>query len=216
MPQDTLEKAMKRLRPFWCLLWALAAWCPAAAQEFYPDFALVVDVPGFETFLANFGDSPIRVDGYLIVSPSASLTPDGWARMGSAGSAIVAALGPGADQFFAANPTESHLGELNPLSSATWQPGQSWSIGVPFATDDLNLIRQTVFQFSSPDGLVLTGGTVVPPGQLFPAAVVVVPEPSTGALCLFASLAVAASALSARRPLRLTHLALHPRDVAKP
>jgi hypothetical protein len=100
------------------------------------------------------------------------------------------AFGPGARQFFVANPTKNSLSELNPISSAVWQPGQSWSIGFPFNTGDPSLVRDAVFRFSSPDGLVLTGGTVIPPSQLFPAAFLIVPEPSSAMLCLFAILGV--------------------------
>ena len=133
-------------------------------------FALVVQLPSYETFLTNLGDLPIRVDGYAVLSASASLSVAGWATMDAAGPEIVAALGPGSDGFVIANPTQTHLTELNPLSSATWQPGQSWSIGFPFRSNDPSFVLDPVFQFSSPDGLVLTGGTVVPPSQLFPAA----------------------------------------------
>ena len=113
-------------------------------------------------------------------------------RLGSSGPAIVAALGPGANQFFAANPSLNSLAELNPFSSATWQPGQSWSIGFPFHSADPNFVLDAVFQFSSPDGFVLTGGTVVPPSQLFPAALLIVPEPSCGMLCLLAAAGIVA------------------------
>ena len=142
--------------------------------------------------MTNLGDSPIRVDGYQIASESGSLSPDDWVRLGSSGPEIVAALGPGADQFFAANPNVNSLAELNPFSSATWQPGQSWSIGFPFNSNDPNFVLDAVFRFSSPDGLVLTGGTVVPPSELFPAAFLVIPEPSSGVLCLLAAVGIVA------------------------
>ena len=180
---------MKRVALLLCCLFGLIAVSTAAAQDVYPDFALIVQLPTYETFLTNLGDSPLRVDGYQITSQSGSLSPGGWVRMGSSGSAIVAALGPGADQFFSANPSANHLAELNPLSSATWQPGQSWSIGFPFNSTDLNLVGETAFHFSSPDGFVL-GVTVVPPGQLFPATFHVVAEPSRGELCLLAAIGI--------------------------
>jgi hypothetical protein len=156
------------------------------AQEFYPDFALVVQLPSYETFMTNLGDSPIRVDGYQITSVSGSLNPSGLARLGASGPEGVAALGPGVSQFFAANPSNNSLSELNPISSATWQPGQSWSIGFPFNSGDPNFVRDAVFRFSSDDGLVLTGGTVVPPSVLARAAFLVIPEPSNCVLCLVA------------------------------
>jgi hypothetical protein len=152
------------------------------AQEFYPDFALVVQLPSYEAFLTNLGGSPIRVDGYAVASASGSLSVAGWAPLDSAGPEIVAALGPGADGFVTANPSQTSLAELNPFGSASWQPGQSWSIGFPFDSADPEFVLDAVFRFASPDGLVLTGGTVVPPGDLYPAALVVVPEPSTLAL----------------------------------
>jgi len=175
-----------------CVLLGLSAVSTAAAQDFYPDFALVVQLPNYESFLTNLGGSPIRVDGYQISSKSGSLKSDGWVRLGSSGPAIVAALGPGADQFFTANPNVNSLTELNPFSSATWQPGQSWSIGFPFHSADPNFVLDAVFQFSSPDGFVLTGGTVVPPSRLSPAALLVVPEPSSGVLCLLAVVGIVA------------------------
>ena len=113
---------MKRVALSLCLLLGLNTVSTVAAQDFYPDFALVVELPSYETFLTNLGDLPIRVDGYQIASGSGSLSPDGWVRLGTSGPEIVAALGPGADQFFAANPNVNSLAELNPSSSATWQP----------------------------------------------------------------------------------------------
>lgn len=175
-----------------CLLLGLNSVAPVAAQGFYPDFAVVVRLPSNEAFLTNLGGKPLRVDGYAIASASGSLSPGGWAPLGSAGAEIVAALGPGADGFFIANPSQTSLAELNPLGSATWQPGQSWSIGFPFQSRDPNFVRDAVFRFSSPDGLVLTGGTVVPPGELSPAALIVVPEPSSSAICLLAAVAAGA------------------------
>ena len=156
-------------------------------EDVYPDFALVVQLPSYETFMTNLGDSPIRVDGYQIASASGSLSPNDWVRLSSSGPEIVTALGPGADQFFAANPNVNSLAELNPFSSATWQPGQSWSIGFPFNSNDPNFVLDAVFRFSSPDGLVLNGSTVVPPSELFPAAFLVIPEPSSSMLCLLAA-----------------------------
>jgi hypothetical protein len=95
--------------------------------------------------------------------------------------------------LFPANPSKNSLSELNAVSSATWQPGQSWSIGFPFNSNAPGFVRDAVFRFSSPDGLVLTGGTVVPPRALFPAVLLVVPEPSTGVLCVLAAVVLAAS-----------------------
>ena len=181
------------------LVLGLFAISHSSAQDFYPDFALVVQVPSYETFLTNLGDSPIRVDGYQITSVSGSLNPSGWARLGAAGPEVVTALGAGANQFFAANPSKNSLSELNPISSASWQPGQSWSIGFPFNSHDPNFVRDAVFRFASPDGLVLTGGTVVPPGELSRAAFLVIPEPPSGAVCLIAVLAILACRCSAAR-----------------
>lgn len=169
---------MNRVAFLACVLIQLFVAVAVFAQPSYPDFALVVHVPSYEAFLKNLGDSPIRVDGYQIGSASGSLDPAGWAPMDFAGPEIVAALGPGADEFFVANTSATSLAELNPLSSATWQPGQSWSIGFPFDSDDPDFVLDPVFRFASPDGLVLTGGVVVPPSQLALAALVVVPEPS--------------------------------------
>jgi hypothetical protein len=132
-----------------------------AAQGFYPDFALVVQLPSYETFMINLGDSPIRIDAYFISSPFGSLSPSGWNQLSSSGPEIVEALGPGADQFFAVSATANGLAELNLAGSATWQPGQSWSIGFPFNSDVVGF-ADAVFEISSPDGLLLTGGTVVP------------------------------------------------------
>jgi hypothetical protein len=168
-----------------CLLMCLNAVSTVVAQGFYPDFALVVQLPSYETFLTNLGNSPIRVDGYSILSASGSLSPSGWKTLSSAGPEIVAALGPGANQFLAFNPNVNSLIELNPISSATWQPGQSSSIGFPF-NPDVAGSADAVFQISSPDGLLLTGGTVVTSPNLALASLLVVPEPSSGALCLLA------------------------------
>ena len=100
---------MKRSIPLLCFLFGSNAVATVVAQDFYPDFALIVQLPSYETFITNLGDSPIRVDGYQITSQSGSLNPDGWRRLGSSGPEIVAALGPGADLFFAANPTAKVL-----------------------------------------------------------------------------------------------------------
>jgi hypothetical protein len=175
---------MKSLVLLSSILVGLSAFSAATAQDFYPDFALVVQLPNYEAFLTNLGDRPIRVDGYTISSAAGSLNPAGWESMDAAGPEIVAALGPGADQFIVANPSASSLAELNPASSATWQPGQRWSLGFPFRSDDPNFVVDAVFHFASPDGLVLTGGTVVPPGELGLASVIVVPEPSAVAVVL--------------------------------
>jgi hypothetical protein len=179
-------------------LWLHAA-IPVVAQDFYTDFALVVQLPSYEAFITNLGDSPIRVDGYQITSATGGLNPVGWERLSSSGPEIVAALGPGADQFFAANPTMNSLTELNPTSSATWPPGASWSIGFPFKTDDPSFLRDAVFRFSSPDGLVLTGGTVIPASALAPAALLVIPEPSSGVLYLMAAAGISAFRMAACR-----------------
>jgi hypothetical protein len=101
----------------------------------------------------------------------------------AAGPQIVAALGPGADQFDAIGAVSSSvLAEFNLLGSATWQPGQSWSIGFPFDTGDPDFVLDPVFRFASPDGLVLNGGTVVPEMVLAQAAFLIVPEPPAIAL----------------------------------
>jgi hypothetical protein len=88
---------------------------------------------------------------------------------------------------------------LNPTSSATWPPGASWSIGFPFKTDDPSFLRDAVFRFSSPDGLVLTGGTVIPASALAPAALLVIPEPSSGVLYLMAAAGISAFRMAACR-----------------
>ena len=179
---------MKRTLASLCLLSALSASGPAVAQEFYADFALVVEVPSYEAFLTNLGDAPIRVDSYRISSLSASLSVNGWDSLDSAnGPAIVAALGPGADQFDVGGAVSpSQLVEFNNLGSATWQPGQSWSIGFPFHTADPEFELDPVFEFSSPDGLFLSGGTFIPGGQqtFVVATFQVVPEPTTLLLAL--------------------------------
>jgi hypothetical protein len=168
---------MKRTVLSLCLLMWLNAVSTVVAQGFYPDFALVVQLPSYETFMTNLGDSPIRVDGYSILSPSGSLSPSGWKTLSSAGPEIVAALGPGANQFFAVGPTVNSLTELNLAGSATWQPGQSWSIGFPF-NPDVAGFADAVFQIASPDGLLLTSGAVVTSPERAQAAFRVVPEPS--------------------------------------
>ena len=85
---------MKRVMSSLCFLMWLNAVTTVAAQGFYPDFALVVQLPSYETFMTNLGDSPIRVDAYSdITSPSGSLSPSGWKRLSSAGPEIVAGSG---------------------------------------------------------------------------------------------------------------------------
>jgi hypothetical protein len=170
------------------ILVGVTAATPVTAQDVFSDFVLRVQLPSHEAFLTNLGDSAIHVDGYLISSASGSLDPPGWAPLGEVGPEIVAALGPGADGFFVANPSQSSVAELNPFGSATWQAGQSWSIGFPFRSGAPDFVLDAVLQFSSPDGLVLAGGTVVPPGELAQAAVMVVPEPSTAAAAALAIL----------------------------
>jgi hypothetical protein len=99
--------------------------------------------------------------------------------LAASGPDAVAALGPGVSQFWSANPTTTSLFELNPISSATWQPGQSWSIGFPFSSDDPNFLLDAELVISSPDGLLLTNGTVVFSPEQALASLVVVPEPSS-------------------------------------
>jgi hypothetical protein len=170
--------AMKRAVFSLCFLLWLNAVSTVAAQGFYPDFALVVQLPSYETFMTNLGDSPIRIDGYSITSQSDSLSLTGWVRLAASGPDAVAALGPGVSQFETANPTTSSLFEVNPISSATWQPGQSWSIGFPFDSNDPNFLLDAELVISSPDGLLLTGGTVVTSPDLALASLIVVPEAS--------------------------------------
>ncbi len=189
---------MKSVLRLSCVLVGLSSFSVVTAQDIYPDFALVVHLPSYEAFLRNLGSSPIRVDGYAIASASGSLNVASSAPLDSAGPEIVAALGPGADAFVKANPSPTSLAELNPLSSATWQPGQSWSIGFPFKSADPGFVLDAVFRFSSPDGLVLPGGLEVAPGDLFPAALVVIPEPSSGTLSLLAAVGFLGLAVSTR------------------
>jgi hypothetical protein len=168
---------MKRvLVPLWYMS-MLNVVAPVAAQDFFPDFGLVVQLPSYETFLTNLGDSPISVDHYEIASLSGSLSPTGWASMDSAGPEIVNALGPGADQFDAiAAISPSLLAEFHLLGSATWQPGQSWSIGFPFDSDDPEFVLDPVFRFSTTGGFYLPGGTETLPDDLGRGAFLVIPE----------------------------------------
>lgn len=71
----------RSVRSLWVLL-GLSAVSTAAAQDFYPDFALVVQLPSYESFLTNLGGSPVRVDGYQISSKSGSLKSDGLGAFG--------------------------------------------------------------------------------------------------------------------------------------
>jgi hypothetical protein len=168
---------MKRLLVLLCFLSALSAVATVDAQDFFADFALVVQRPSYETFLTNLSDSPIRVDSYRITSESGSLSPGGWASLDSAGPETVATLGPEADQFdVVAGITPQNLMELNPVGSATWQPGQSWSIGFPFDSADPEFALDAVFRFSSPDGFTQVGGTVIEPYGLGQAVFLVVPD----------------------------------------
>jgi hypothetical protein len=192
---------MKRILVLLSLSSMLVA-AKARAQEFYPDFALLIQLPSYETFLKNVGASPVTVDGYFITSQSDSLSPSGWASLDAAnGPAIVSALGPGADQFDVLGAVDPGLlGELNLLGSATWQPGKSWSIGFPFDSDDPEFVFDPVFRFSSEGGLVLSGGTLVPGDGYALATILIVPEPSVAAM--LAALAVAAL-VSTQRPGRV-------------
>jgi hypothetical protein len=185
---------MKRVTFSLCFLTWFNAVSTVAAQGFYPDFALVVQLPSYETFLTNLGNAPIRIDYYEITSPSGSLSPSGWKRLSSAGPEIVVALGPGADQFFALSAGANELREANLASSAAWQPGESWSIGFPFNSDVLDF-ADAVFRISSADGLLLTGGTLVTSPERALAALLVVPEPSSGVLCLSVVLGISAICL---------------------
>jgi hypothetical protein len=99
--------------------------------------------------------------------------------LSSAGPEIVAALGPGADQFGTLSESAVELIEANFPSSATWQPGQSWSIGFPFNPDVLGGALDAVFRISSADGLLLPSGTVVSSEEEALGALVVVPDPSS-------------------------------------
>ena len=168
-----------------CILFGINKVSPIAAEDFYPDFALVIHVPSYEAFLTNLGDSSIRIDGYAITSRVGITQPCSLGALNSAGPEIVAALGHGADGFFMSNPTQSSLAEFNLLGSATWQPGQSWSVGFPFELDDPNFSLDAVFRFSSPNGLVLTGGTVGSARRIFPGGGAGGPEPSTLLLTTF-------------------------------
>jgi hypothetical protein len=185
---------MKRLLLSLCFLMWPSAVSTVAAQVFYPDFALVVQLPSHEAFMTNLGDSPITIDFYDITSASGSLRPSGWKTLSSGGPDAVAALGPAADQFFTFSESVNQLTEGNLLSSATWQPGQSWSIGFPF-NPDVEGFADAVFRISSPDGLLLSSGTLVSSPDRALAAVLVVPEPSSGLLCLFAAVGISAVGL---------------------
>jgi hypothetical protein len=168
---------MKRVLVLLSFLSALSAVTTADAQDFYPDFALVVQLPSYETFLTNLGGSPIRVDHYEIRSDSGSLSLSGWASLDSAGPEIVDALGPEADQFEVIGAiTPQILEELNLFGWATWQPGQSWSIGFPFDSDDPDFVLDPIFRFSSPDGFTQSGGTVIDPDELGRGAFSVIPD----------------------------------------
>ena len=67
---------MKRVVVLLCLLMWLNAVSAVTAQGFYPDFALVVQLPSYETFMTNLGDSPIRVDAYSISIPVRLTQPE--------------------------------------------------------------------------------------------------------------------------------------------
>jgi hypothetical protein len=189
------NEPMQRVVLSLCFLIPLNTVATVAAQGFYPDFALVVELPTYETFLTNLGHSPIRIDYYEITSPTGSLSPSGWKRLSSAGPEIVAALGPGADQFLTLGAGANDLVEGNLASSATWQPGQSWSIGFPFNAEVPGFALDAVFRISSPDGLLLPSGGAVFSPERAPAALLVVPEPSSGVLCLMALLGIPAICL---------------------
>ena len=103
------KHAMKSVLFLSCLLGGLNVVTPVTANDFYPGFALVVQLPSHEAFLKNLGGSPIRVDGYAIDSASGSLNVASWAPLDSAGPEIVAALGPGADGFLSGQPKSKHL-----------------------------------------------------------------------------------------------------------
>jgi hypothetical protein len=187
---------MKRGVIWLCVLTWPNAVATVAAQGFYSDFALVVQLPSYETFLTNLGNSPIRIDAYFMTSQSGSFSPNGWKPLSSAGPEVVESLGPGADQFFAVTATATALAELNPASSATWHPGQSWSIGFPFNS---NVPLDAELEISSPDGLLLTGGAVVFSPERALAAVQVVPEPSSGVYCRLAVAGISGICLQSRR-----------------
>jgi hypothetical protein len=189
---------MRRVVHWLCFLVWLNAVSTVAAQGFYPDFALVVQLPSYEVFLTNLGNSPVRIDYYQITSPFGALRPSGWKPLSSAGPEIVAALGPGADQFFTLSEGANELVEGNLASAATWQPGQSWSIGFPF-NSTFSFPLDATFRISSPDGLLLTSGTLVTSPERAPAAMLVVPEPSSGVLCLLAFLWIPAILLERAR-----------------
>jgi hypothetical protein len=188
------NEPMQRIVLSICFLISLNAVSTVRAQGFYPDFALVVQLPSYEVFLTNLGNSPVRIDYYQITSPFGALSPSGWKPLSSAGPEIVAALGPGADQFFTLSEGASELVEGNLASPATWQPGQSWSIGFPF-NSAFAFPLDAAIRISSPDGLLLNSGTLVTSPERAPAALLVVPEPSSGVLCLLAVAGISAICL---------------------
>jgi hypothetical protein len=188
------NEPMQRVVHWLCFLVWLNAVSTVAAQGFYPDFALTVQLPSYEVFLTNLGNSPVRIDYYQITSPTGALSASGWKSLSSAGPEIVAALGPGADQFFTLSEGANELVEGNLASAATWQPGQSWSIGFPFNSAPGFPLDASLF-ISSPDGLLLTSGTLVTSPERAPAALLVVPEPSSSVLCLLALLGFSANCL---------------------
>jgi hypothetical protein len=193
------NESMRRVVHWLCFLISMNAVSTVSAQGFYPDFALVVQLPSYEVFLTNLGNEPVRIDYYQITSPSSALGPSGWKSLSSAGPEIVAALGPGADQFLTLSAGANELVEGNLASAATWQPGQSWSIGFPFHSDVPDFPLDAAFHISSPDGLLLNSGTVVFSPERAPAALLVISEPSSGVLCLLAVAGISAICLRETR-----------------
>ena len=56
---------MQRVVLLFCFLISLNAVSRLGAQGFYPDFAVVVQLPSYETFLTNLGNSPVRIDSSI-------------------------------------------------------------------------------------------------------------------------------------------------------
>ncbi len=149
-----------------------------------PKLSLVVEVPTYQAFLTNIGHSSISMRAYSITSVSESMNYDGWAPLANVSDQeLIDAFGPDAPGFVsltlpgnALDVSEANLGS----GLAVFEPGQSWSIGFPFASNAPNFVADAVFEYVDALTNQVNG----------PVAYVQVPEPMNGALLLSAMSAV--------------------------
>ena len=101
-----------------CFVLLIALACDSMGQN----LRLTVDRGTGAVGLENIGTDPVAVKGYTIGSPGQFLNPDDWISLANAGEA----------GWVEANPSATHLSELNRDDQAVFGMGESVSFGSPY------------------------------------------------------------------------------------